>query len=196
MPFLNVPTLYLEQHEPPALPEQPLPAPLSLCQVAPPGHFYQYLYLTIGSRWVWVNRRHLSREALQAWFAKPEVELWVLYRGGIPAGMAELDVREPRQVQLIYFGLMPERIGERIGQPFLQAVLQQAWRHAPAKVWLHTCALDHPGALRLYQKLGFRVIRSQRLQQQIPAGYDLRDLQERCERFEQQYASLLTKDKA
>jgi hypothetical protein len=31
-----------------------------------------------------------------------------------------------------------------------------AWRHAPRRFWVHTCSLDHPGALGFYLRSGFR----------------------------------------
>ena len=51
---------------------------------------------------------------------------------GTPAGYAELDRREPPDVQLAYFGLMPEFIGKGLGGFFLDwavraASIDQRW---------------------------------------------------------------------
>jgi hypothetical protein len=48
-----------------------------------------------------------------------------------------------------------------------QAVLE-AWRTAPSRVWLHTCSLDHPAALRNYQARGFEVYREESYDARIP----------------------------
>jgi hypothetical protein len=35
-------------------------------------------------------------------------------------------------------------------------LLDRAWSHSTARVWLHTCNLDGPAALTFYMKCGFR----------------------------------------
>lgn len=121
----------------------------------PPVHFYRYLYDTIGDEYYWVDRRKLSDDALGAIVQHPEVELFVLYTDGSPAGMAELDMREKGVGQLAYFGLMPEAVGKRLGYFFLYHAVANAWAHPISKLLVNTCTLDHPRALPLYQRLGF-----------------------------------------
>ena len=58
-------------------------------------------------------------------------------------------------IELAYFGLMPEFIGKGLGKFFLNAMIDRAWAHKPKRVWLHTCTLDHPQALAVYQRAGF-----------------------------------------
>ena len=38
----------------------------------------------------------------------------------------------------------------------------------PARVWLHTCTLDHPGALPNYLKRGFRATGTEQYETAIP----------------------------
>src|SRR5580693_2935903 len=111
---------YLEMFERP--PARAVPAPLGklalmraeVCTVS----FYRYLYETVGTPWVWYERRMMSDAALAAELEKSTLEIFVLYVGGVPAGYFELDAAEPRQTLLSYFGLMPDFIGRRLG-PFL-----------------------------------------------------------------------------
>ena len=121
----------------------------------PPVHFYRYLYNTIGEPYFWVERRKLSDEALAALIQHPDVELYVLYLDGSPAGMAELDMRDPVTGQLAYFGLMPEAVGKRLGYFFLYHAVMNAWAKPISKLLVNTCTLDHPRALPLYQRMGF-----------------------------------------
>src|SRR6185436_15155964 len=81
----------------------------------PPLHFYRYLYDTIGGSYYWVDRKRLSPEALADVIHHPHNHLFVLYKDGNPAGMAELDLRKPGNTNISYFGLMPEAIGQRLG---------------------------------------------------------------------------------
>jgi len=75
----------------------------------------------------------------------------------VPAGYAELDRRQPLEVELAYFGLMPEFIGRGLGGFMLNWTVHRAWSSEPRRVWLHTCTLDHPQALAVYQKAGFEI---------------------------------------
>jgi GNAT superfamily N-acetyltransferase len=82
--------------------------------------------------------------------------LYVLYYRGTPAGYAELNYRETTQVELIYFGMLPEFIGQRLGPYFLHYMIQVAsQRTGVISMLVKTCTLDHPKALETYTKAGF-----------------------------------------
>ena len=94
-------------------------------------------------------------EALAAIIRDARVEIYVLYCDGAPAGYAELDFRKKGEVELAYFGLIPEYIGRGLGGYMLDWAIDTAWSRRPGRVWVHTCTLDHPAALAVYQKAGF-----------------------------------------
>lgn len=97
----------------------------------------------------------MSDEALTAIIGDPRDELHVLHVDGPPAGFAELDRRQPHEIELVQFGLMPEFIGQGLGKWFLQWTIDKAWSYDPKRFWLHTCTLDHAAALPNYLKAGF-----------------------------------------
>jgi GNAT superfamily N-acetyltransferase len=150
---------YLEMFERPS--PRVLPAPsgkLALmraeaCSVS----FYRYLYETVGTPWVWFERRQMSDAALAAELAKLSTEIFVIYAGGVPAGYFELDCADLHETELCYFGLIPEFIGRRLGPFLLNAAIEQAWSRPIERFWVHTCTFDHPRALPLYQRAGFVV---------------------------------------
>lgn len=121
----------------------------------PTASFYRYLYDTVGERWLWGDRRRLGTQALLAIIRHPDVEVHVLWDHGVPAGYAELDGRVAGELELSYFGLLPDFIGQRLGPYLLDWTIRRAWTKAPARLWVHTCTLDHPSALPLYQRCGF-----------------------------------------
>jgi GNAT superfamily N-acetyltransferase len=150
---------YLEMFERP--PMRALPAPhgkLALMRAeACTVSFYRYLYETVGTPWVWFERRLMSDAALAAELEKPSTEVFVLYVGGVPAGFFELNAAGPKATELCYFGLIPEFIGRRLGPFLLNAAIEQAWSRPIERYWVHTCTFDHPRALPLYQRAGFVV---------------------------------------
>jgi GNAT superfamily N-acetyltransferase len=155
----NIPmtVTFLQMRAKPAAlpPSQPKGKVAILRAENPPVHFYRYLYDTIGGPYYWVDRRKLDDAALAAIIQNPQIELYVLYADGCPAGMAELDFREATSALLAYFGLMPEFIGKRLGYFFLYHVVANAWARPISALLVNTCTLDHPRALPLYQRMGF-----------------------------------------
>lgn len=148
---------HLEMTAPPRLP--PVPRPLgkyALMRVkSPPVHFYRYLYDTIGRNYVWVNRKRLSDAALAVIVQHEDVEIYVLYCDGAPAGYFELDFRSMPRVELSFLGVMPEHIGKGLGRFLLYEAISLAWARYPNRLIVQTCTLDHPRALPLYQRFGF-----------------------------------------
>lgn len=119
--------------------------------------FYRYLYNTVGADWHWYERRDLSDEELAAIIHHPGVEVYVPYVYGVPAGFVELNRCVENEVEIAYFGLIPDFIGRGLGPWLLDWAIGHAWGYHPRRVWLHTCTLDHPKALSVYQRAGLRV---------------------------------------
>jgi len=155
--YLRVVTTYMEARIPPRDPSPPPPA-LRLAVMRADSisvPFYRYLYNTVGAPWAWYERRRMTDDDLASIVRHPEVDIFVLYVGGEPAGYAELDRRRMPEIELAYFGLMPHFIGRGLGPWFFHWTVDAAWTHNPARVWVHTCNLDHPKAFALYQRAGF-----------------------------------------
>lgn len=153
---------YLEMTAPPAGEPPSLDPAIHVMRSHPPTvAFYRFLYQGVGGRWQWNERSRLNDGNLQRLIQHPEVALYVLYRRGTPAGFAELDYRHAPDTQLVYFGLFSDFIGQGLGSLFLEWTIHRAWHPPsdlprPERLWLHTCTDDHPRALPLYQKKGFR----------------------------------------
>jgi GNAT superfamily N-acetyltransferase len=121
----------------------------------PPVHYYRYLYQTVGNAHTWIERTKMSDQQLQSIIHHPDVDIYVLYIEGSPAGYFELDGREANQLELAYFGLVPEHIGFGLGAFLLNTAIQTAWSKPIQRLWVHTNTLDHPRALPNYQRFGF-----------------------------------------
>lgn len=116
---------------------------------------YRQLYDAVGREFHWLSRRKLSDAELAVVIQYPLNELHVLHVAGTPAGFAELDRRQPDEIELVQFGLTRGFIGQGLGKWFLHWTIDLAWSYRPRRFWLHTCTLDHPAALPNYLKAGF-----------------------------------------
>jgi len=160
---------YLEMSRRPELPQiVPAAKPIALLRCGEPTvSFYRYLYDAVGRQWVWTDRKTLSDAALAAIIRDPSVEIFVLLVDGVPAGFYELDRRPAPDIDLAYFGILPEFIGRRLGPYLLGQAIDEAWRHQPARLTVNTCTFDHPKALPMYQRFGFRAYK----RTQVPAPW-------------------------
>ena len=124
-----------------------------------PLGFYRYLYEIVGKPHHWEERRELEDDSLDAIINSSKSSISVLYADGCPAGFFELDHTHMPETNFIkYLGLAPQYQGLGLGNWFVGTAIRAAWSTKPAKVRIETNTLDHPAALRLYQKHGFSPI--------------------------------------
>src|SRR5207253_7478388 len=90
----------------------------------------RFFYTAVGGDGYWIDRLEWSYERWLAYLDRPEVETWVAYLAGTPAGFFELErgpEGETDRVQIEYFGLLPGFIGRGIGGYLLTCAVQRAW---------------------------------------------------------------------
>lgn len=129
----------------------------------------RFLYAAVGARWWWYSRLSWDYGRWLVYLDRPDLETWVAYVSGSPAGYFELE-RQNDNVELAYFGLLPRFVGTGVGGALLTAAITRAWDMGAARVWVHTCDLDHPQALRNYQARGFQVFRTEQTVEELPDG--------------------------
>ncbi len=121
--------------------------------------FYRYLYREVGKAHHWFIRRGMNDAQLQTILSSKDIELWVLYVDGCPAGFFEIDLSDkPQYADIQYFGLLPEYQGRGLAKYMLSEAVHAAWETGPEIVSIQTNTLDSPKALVLYQKAGFEPV--------------------------------------
>ncbi|WP_296574727.1 N-acetyltransferase [Phreatobacter sp.] len=139
-----------------ARPAAPVAEPLPLRPVARPDlAWYRTFYADIGLDWLWTSRLLMDDAALGAILHHPGNALFVADGAAGEIGIVEIDRRNPEDVEIAFFGLMPGATGQGLGPRMMAAALAEAWQPDTRRVWLHTCTLDHPGALTFYRRCGF-----------------------------------------
>ena len=168
MQFVDVTVYYLEMHTPAS---RDVPSPrdgLTVLHVRQPSvAYYRWLYDSVGRDYHWLSRRKLTDAELATVLQDPRNDVYVLHVDGSPAGFCELDRRHPQEIELVQFGLLAEYHGAGLGTWFLQHTINQVCRYRPQRVWLHTCTLDHPAAVPLYQKVGFTMFDQRKIHREL-----------------------------
>lgn len=116
---------------------------------------YLAVYRLLGERWMWFSRLVKPLEELQAILSDPAVEFFAVRFAGRDVGLLELDFREPNEGELAFFGLDESVVGKGAGRWLMNRALERAWSRPIGRFWVHTCTLDHQGAVEFYQRSGF-----------------------------------------
>lgn len=121
--------------------------------------FYKFLYQSVGEEWAWRDRLVMPNAELRKILSSDKTQVHVLYVSGSPGGYVELFKHDDDSVEIMYFGLRGDYMGRGLGKHLLSHGIAKAWEMDAKRVWLHTCNLDGPHALRNYQKRGFKVFK-------------------------------------
>jgi len=121
--------------------------------------FNRDLYLRVGERWDWIDKRPWTDEQWKEYAAAAELRTFAGYYDDALVGYYELRRDREGGIEIAYFGLLPEWIGRGLGGALLTSAIEGAWRMEPntSRVWVHTCNRDHPQALANYQARGMIV---------------------------------------
>jgi len=128
----------------------------------------RFLYTAVGGHWYWLDRLTWDYARWLEYLDRATVETMVMHVLGTPAGYIELEAQPDDNIEVAYFGLLPQFTGQRLGGYLLSVGVARAWAKGARRVWVHTCNLDGPTALANYQARGFRVYDQRTQWQDLP----------------------------
>jgi GNAT superfamily N-acetyltransferase len=155
----QVTTFYLDMGAAAELRPRRSPDPrFAVREVSPPQwEVNRSMYLLVGGAWEWTDRCNWSDAEWRAYVGSAGLRTFVASVGEDVAGYYELSREPSGDVEIVYFGLMPQFFGHGLGGALLTDALERAWGWDARRVWVHTCTLDHPAALKNYEARGMRV---------------------------------------
>lgn len=116
---------------------------------------YRILYRRIGEPWLWFSRVVMSDAELASILGNPRVEAYALNDGKEDIGLLELDFRSEGEAELAFLGLVPGATGQGAGHFLMSEAIRRAFSRPIRRFFVHTCSLDHPGAVAFYMRSGF-----------------------------------------
>ncbi len=121
---------------------------------------YRALFAAVGMPWLWFSRLTMAPEALAALIDEPAIEAYAVTErradGVADIGLLEVDLRSPIEAELAFCGLVPEAVGRGLGRWMIARGIELGFSRGAPRVMVHTCTLDHPAAIRAYERAGFR----------------------------------------
>lgn len=160
LPIIKSLVTYLEMLENPQLADITLEGFTLQHEQTPDVKTYIDLYREIGRDYIWNYRPSQTEEQIKEIVQSDKTRLYYLYKDGTPIGLAELDVTKSDDVEMVHFGLLPQYIGSGIGKQFLHKIIYLMWNTDIKRLWLSTCGLDHPKAIKFYENAGFNVFKT------------------------------------
>lgn len=157
---MKVTVTFMRMTRPLKLPAHNLPLGWRLEQIEPTLAYYRGLQDRVGRDYCWWMRQASSDADLTAFLESKTAEIGLLMQGDTPRGFYELDLSDKKQINLAYFGLFPDTIGQGVGRAFLESVVARAWSFGPLELLVNTCTADHPRALSFYKDVGFTPVRA------------------------------------
>jgi GNAT superfamily N-acetyltransferase len=130
----------------------------------PTVDFCKFLYKEVGKDFFWRDRLKWSDQDWLNYINNIFFKLYILKQNNELAGYYEL-LYDPKisSMEISYFGIFKEFFGKGIGGYLLTDAILNSYKHSINKVWVHTCTLDHPNALKNYLARGMKIFKTEKI---------------------------------
>jgi ribosomal protein S18 acetylase RimI-like enzyme len=133
-------------------------------KIQPDFQLNKFFYKQVGKNHRWIDRLSWSDQKWIKYISNKNLETYVISDNEDLAGFFELLYNpDLRETEISYFGLLEEYIGKGIGGYALSEALKKSFEKNIKRVWLHTCTLDHPNALKNYIARGMTVFKKENI---------------------------------
>ena len=133
-------------------------------KIKPDFQLNKFFYKQVGKKHRWIDRLSWSDEKWVNYISNQNLETYVISEKNDLAGFFELLYNpELKETEISYFGLLEEYIGKGIGGYALSIAIKKSFEKQIKRVWLHTCTLDHPNALKNYIARGMTVFKKENI---------------------------------
>ncbi len=122
----------------------------------------KFFYKNIGKKHKWIDRLIWTEEQWIKYVSNKNVKTFVLKNKKDLVGFFELIIHsEKKEVEIAYFGILEEYQNKKLGSFLLSDAIKKSFQENVARVWLHTCSLDHKHALKNYLSRGMKIFKSE-----------------------------------
>ena len=133
-------------------------------KIKPDFQLNKFFYKQVGKKHRWIDRLSWSDGKWINYISNKNLETYIISESDELAGFFELLYNpELKETEISYFGLLEEYIGKGIGGYALSVAIKKSFEKNIRRVWLHTCTLDHPNALKNYIARGMTVFKKEKI---------------------------------
>ena len=122
----------------------------------------KFFYKQIGKNHHWIDRLSWSENHWIEYVSNANLYTYILKKDDEMLGFFELlHHKDKSEIEIAYLGLLEEYIGNKFGGYILSEAIKKSFKHeGVARVWVHTCSLDHKNALKNYLSRGMKIFNS------------------------------------
>ena len=133
-------------------------------KINPDFQLNKFFYKQVGKKHRWLDRLNWSDEKWINYISNKNLDTYIISDSENLVGFFEL-LNNPHlsETEISYFGLLEEYIGRGIGGYALSVAIRKSFEKDIKRVWLHTCTLDHPNALKNYIARGMTVFKKENI---------------------------------
>ncbi|MDC3099866.1 GNAT family N-acetyltransferase [Candidatus Pelagibacter sp.] len=133
-------------------------------KIKPDFQLNKFFYRQVGKKHRWIDRLSWSDEKWINYISNKNLETYIICESEELVGFFEL-LNNPKleETEISYFGLLEEYIGKGIGGYALSVAIRKSFEKNIRRVWLHTCTLDHPNALKNYIARGMTIFKKENI---------------------------------
>ena len=136
----------------------------SVKKIKPDFQLNKFFYKQVGKNHRWIDRLSWSDKKWINYISNRNLETYIISEFDELVGFFELLYNpELEETEISYFGLLEEYIGKGIGGYALSVAIKKSFEKNIRRVWLHTCTLDHPNALKNYIARGMTVFKKENI---------------------------------
>ena len=136
----------------------------SIEKTKPDFQLNKFFYKQIGKKYRWTDRLVWTDLQWSNYVSNKNLETYVIKDGKDLVGYFELIHHpEKKEIELAYLGLFEDYFGKGIGGYALSTAILKSFEKKIKRMWVHTCTLDHPNAIKNYLARGMKIFKEENL---------------------------------
>ena len=136
----------------------------SVEKIKPDFQLNKFFYKQIGKKYRWTDRLIWSDLQWSNYVSNKNLETYVIKNSDDLVGYFELIHHpEKNEIELAYLGLFEDYFGKGVGGYALTTAIIKSFEKKIKRMWVHTCTLDHPNAIKNYLARGMKIFKEENL---------------------------------
>ncbi len=136
----------------------------SVEKTKPDFQLNKFFYKQIGKKYRWTDRLIWSDIQWSNYVCNKNLETYVIKNSDDLVGYFELIYHpEKNEIELAYLGLFEDYFGKGVGGYALTTAIVKSFEKKIKRMWVHTCTLDHPNAIKNYLARGMKIFKEENL---------------------------------
>ena len=136
----------------------------SIEKTKPDFQLNKFFYKQIGKKYRWTDRLVWTDLQWSNYVSNKNLETYVIKNDDDLVGYFELIYHTKKnETELAYLGLFEDYFGKGVGGYALSTAIVKSFEKKIKRIWVHTCTLDHPNAIKNYLARGMKIFKEENL---------------------------------